>query len=214
MVLVITPRTIISIGRGIIKRRYDGRRGLDTNLSGIGRENPYVYNARVGLFDVDYLGHMNNAMYLCHAELARWEWTAYNEMLPKMRKISAHFLVKSCSVRYRQEIRPLFHPFQVDSFIAGLDDAHFWILQNFRDTSRDRAHAQVLVQGVVVKERQILKPQALLKEFGMNPDLIESVSINHLQDEFLQTAIESYSSFIDAMRSDASVDDMKRTSSP
>lgn len=57
MGLIHTPRTIVSICKGLLKRR---REPLETGAVGIGEGNRHVYQARLGLFDVDYLGHMNN----------------------------------------------------------------------------------------------------------------------------------------------------------
>lgn len=62
MGLVHTPRTIASICKGLLNRRRDPTEGL--RVMGIGEANRHVYHARLGLFDVDYLGHMNNGMYI------------------------------------------------------------------------------------------------------------------------------------------------------
>lgn len=45
---------------------------------GIGRANPHIYSARLGLFDVDYLGHMNNGEFI-HTE--------YNDFDPRFSNI-------------------------------------------------------------------------------------------------------------------------------
>ena len=66
MGLIHTPRTIVSICKGLLKRR---REPLDTGAAGIGEGNRHVYQAKLGLFDVDYLGHMNNGT---QHRLYRW----------------------------------------------------------------------------------------------------------------------------------------------
>ena len=159
------------------------------------------------MFDVDYLGHMNNAMYLSHAELARWEWTAYNGMLSAMTKKNIHFLVKGSCIRYRQEIRPIFRHFQIDSSIAGLDDKHFWIMQKFRYSSQDRIRCQILVQGVAVKGREVLNPAMFLKDIGMNSDLVDSLILPRVPNPTVEEMLERYAALEDAMRVDASHDD-------
>lgn len=213
MVLLTTPRTAFSIGKGLLKRRASGSETAAA-LSGIGLDNPYVYTARAGLFDVDFLGHMNNAMYLSHAELARWEWTAYNGMLSAMTKKNLHFLVKGSCIRYRQEIRPLFRHFQVDSCIAGLDEKHLWMTQKFRYSSDDRVRAQVMLQGVAVKGRHVLNPSVFLKDIGMDADIVDSLILPNVPNATVETMLECYSALEEAMRAEASEDDAQRGASP
>jgi acyl-CoA thioesterase FadM len=209
MVILTTPRTVFSIGKGLLKRSHGGA-GPAATASGIGSDNPHVYTARAGVFDVDYLGHMNNAMYLSHAELARWEWTAYNGMLSAMAKKNLHFLVKGSCIRYRQEIRPVFRRFQIDSCIAGLDEKHFWITQKFRYSSEDRVRAQVMVQGVAVKGRQVLNPSVFLKDMGMDTHLVESLILPNVPNATVEKMLECYVALEDAMRAEVSEDDALR----
>ena len=207
MVLLTTPRTLVSIGKGLLKRRADG--ATVAAMSGIGSDNPHVYTARAGFWDVDYLGHMNNAMYLSHAELARWEWTAYNGMLAAISKRNMTFLVKGSCIRYRQEIRPIFRKFQVDSCIEGLDEKHLWISQKFRYSSDDRVRAQVLVQGVAVKGREVLDPRIFLKDIGMDSDTVDSLSLPNVPNATVEAMLERYSALEDSMRAQASEDDKR-----
>ena len=78
MGLIHTPRTIYSILNGVYKRQMFLRQepttlsaAAATAVSGtpkntmtiaLGPTNPHIYQARLGLFDIDYLGHMNNGM--------------------------------------------------------------------------------------------------------------------------------------------------------
>jgi hypothetical protein len=62
MGLIHTPRTIASICRGLWNRRR-APPSASKLIVGVG-ENHHIYRARLGLFDVDYLGHMNNGKYL------------------------------------------------------------------------------------------------------------------------------------------------------
>jgi hypothetical protein len=56
MGVVHTPRTLISIAKGLWKSRQD------PNARNAAIGIPHIYTARLGVFDVDYLGHMNNGM--------------------------------------------------------------------------------------------------------------------------------------------------------
>jgi hypothetical protein len=64
MGLIHTPRTLYAIAKGLWKRRQHNRVAASANqpatIVGIGEGNHHIYEARLGLFDVDYLGHMNN----------------------------------------------------------------------------------------------------------------------------------------------------------
>ena len=118
MTIIHSPRVIASIVRGLREQ---------SSSNNVGIVSHHKYNARVGLFDVDYLGHLNNAAFLNHAEYARWQMTASNKILPVMYKTKTNFMVSSASCRYRAQVRPLFRKFQVQSIIAGLDDKNFWM---------------------------------------------------------------------------------------
>jgi len=61
MGLIHTPRVVASIGRGLYKRRM-AEGGVPPTKVGIGEENKHIYKARLGLFDVDYLGHLNKCV--------------------------------------------------------------------------------------------------------------------------------------------------------
>ena len=74
MGLIHTPRTIFSIAKGLSKRQWfyssNGKKKIpfdplmrDPKTVAIGLNNHHVYQARLGLFDVDYLGHMNNGTF-------------------------------------------------------------------------------------------------------------------------------------------------------
>lgn len=76
MGLIHTPRTIYSILNGVYKRQMFLRQQpppppttaavkgtpKNTMIISLGSNNPHIYQARLGLFDIDYLGHMNNGM--------------------------------------------------------------------------------------------------------------------------------------------------------
>jgi len=67
MVVVHAPRVALAILRG------RAQRARSSGDEGWGFFKPHVYSARAGVFfDIDGMGHMNNAAYLVHCELARW----------------------------------------------------------------------------------------------------------------------------------------------
>lgn len=192
MGLIHTPRTLASIAKGLW-RRHQLLGGASTTVTqpsskgsqtpiGFGLGNAYRYKSRVGLFDVDYLGHMNNAAYLSHAEFARWEMMSCNGLLSHFFKSKMHFIVASTAVRYRQEIRPLFGSFVVESFVAAMDERSVWIFQNFVTPKDGRLRTQVIVQGVLVAasgpKKGVTKPADVFTEsMGVDKDVVASLCV-------------------------------------
>lgn len=208
MGLVHTPRVLISLAKGLVKRRNDP----NSSLIGVGSANPYVYKARAGLFDVDYLGHLNNAAYLSHAELARWEMIAYNGVLDDMVKNKVNFMVASTSCRYRREIRPLFRQFQIDTSVAGLDDRNIWMTHNFRYPipGRSRIRAQIIVRGVAVQGREIIDPRAFFRDMvGIDKDVVERVTMPHVSLGEVEKLLEHYIGLEESLRDVAAKDDLR-----
>lgn len=122
MGIVHTPRVIATVARSYLKQSKN-----PAVRTRIGLADPHEYQARAGLFDVDYLGHLNNAAYLYHAEYARWAMSTENGWISAMMKSNSHFIVSAQSCRYRAEIRPVFRKFKIESILAGVDDKNMWL---------------------------------------------------------------------------------------
>jgi hypothetical protein len=99
------PRVVTAIARG-----YWQRRTPVDKLVGISA--PHVLDRRCGLWDVDVYGHMNNAAYLVHFEMARWNMAAQNGLLDWCVRERSAFIIGGLSLRFRKEIGP-FQPFEV-----------------------------------------------------------------------------------------------------
>jgi len=211
MGLVHTPRVIAAVARGYWRHRM-GRPlptdGSSSTLSGFGPLHPHVYHARANMFDVDYLGHMNNAAYLTHAELARWEWVASNGMLSSMIKHKIAFFVAGSTIRYRREIRPVYRKFEVQSHVAGLDDKYMWIYQTFRYPieGKNRIRAQYLLQGVAIQGRNILNPRDyFVNMVGLEPSFVDELSVT--KSPSMEDMIHRYQDLDQTFRVAASEDD-------
>jgi len=206
MGLVHTPRVIASVIKGLYKKYVNGLKPL-----GLGANNPHIYRAHAGIFDVDYLGHMNNAAYLQHAELARWELTAENGLLQGMVKAGAAYMVTGAVVRYRREIKPLFRKFEVESYLSGIDDHDMWIHQNFRhaEAGDHKIRGQVLIKGVVFRGRQRLNPREFLKnECGLDADLLDSITVSSESTQEFEREILHYKELELSLQQNAAKDDL------
>lgn len=205
MGLVHTPRVIISVMKGL----YQNRSKAFTASLGIGPSNPHIYTSRAGLFDVDYLGHMNNAAYLQHAELARWEWTAECGLMQGMIYARAAYVVTGASVRFRREVKPLFRTFEVHSHLMAMDDKDMWIAQTFRHAQKDdyKIRGQVLIKGAVIRGQERLDPRAFLKsDCGLDADLLDSITDDGSGEKFREE-VKLYKQMEASMQASAAQDD-------
>ena len=235
MAILHTPRTLISIGRGLLRRRRQRLAAINANDVDVdvdvdadedgainaskfigfvprntnnnnnnnnndesnrsnnnNNNNPHIYKNKPSiLFDIDYLGHMNNSAFLAHAEYARWEWTAETGLLETMFSNKINFIVTSSSIRYRKEIL-INNKFEIHSILKSINERNIYMYQTFRSsaTTNDgngngngngnggrggRILAQVLVQAVVTQNRKVIQPKQVLENMGLSNDIINSL---------------------------------------
>ena len=166
MVLLHVPRVCWSIVRGLAQQR--GAVGRPAHY-GFSREAPHVYHARVNaLLDADQFLHMNNASYLVHAELARWEMGMAGGQAVGTARMGAAFIVASTTMRFRRELRPL-QAFEIHSSMAAADERSMWFLQTFH--SRGDKVAGGICRAVLRKGRSVVEPQAFLASLGVTADV-------------------------------------------
>ena len=189
MGIVHVPRTVFAIAKGYFKRRTSPLPDAKKSLVGIGfKQPPYVYSSHAGLFDVDVMLHMNNASYLTHAELARWQWTAFGGTLEANIRSKSYFIVAASMIRFRREIQPL-KRFEIETRLGGIDDRNVWCYQTFHYSSdesydnkpgsaRGKILAQVLTQGVITNKGKVVNPRKWLEEhFPASKETIDEMSI-------------------------------------
>lgn len=187
MGIIHIPRTIAASVRGAVKRRLSPL--SDQEISLVGISQPHIYSSRAGIFDVDLMGHMNNAAYLQHAELARWEWSAFGGSLSQAIKTKSFFIVTASIIRYRREIVPL-KKFDIETRLVGLDDRNLWVYQTFHHhinkdkkqeeldgdkkqekldgPTRGKILAQILTQAVIAKTgKGVINPRTWLEDNSM-----------------------------------------------
>jgi acyl-CoA thioesterase FadM len=208
-----TPRTLYAVAKGLLNRNNNAK--LATKPPGIGSDNPHIYSAKMGVFDVDYMGHMNNASYLSHAEYSRWQMCAENGVISAMWNHSIHFVVLGSSIRYRKEVRPLFRAFRIETTISAIDDANFWIVHNFRhqsDPKNKRIMAQVLVQGAAIQGRNRVDPADLLIDHvGVEKPIVDALKLSSFSTASPSEAevIHTYKALQQSFQETASNDDSK-----
>lgn len=162
--LIHVPRVALAILRG------RAQRARSAAGEGWGFTKPHVYSARAGpLFDIDGLGHMNNAAYLVHCELARWELTAASGVLDYAMEQRAAFIVGMTAVQYRREIRPL-QRFEIHSQLVASDDKWMTIAHEFRPPGGGDILAVAVCRAVLKQRGRTCSPRVLLKAIGLDVD--------------------------------------------
>lgn len=212
MGLLHIPRVALSCARGYYLRRTAAESKAKVNILGVGPSNAHVYDGRCGLFDIDGFGHMNNASYLVHAELARWEMSAANGSLGANMSQQCAFLVTGCAVRYRREIGPLFRKFQIKTFVGGLDRRNLWVYHTFHypgdgGGKNGKVLAQILVQAVVAQNRTVLEPEAYLKEIcGIDEKEVDKLKNFH-ENDLMMNKRSRFEELQETLRASAAADD-------
>ena len=191
-------------------RRSLAKEGRNKNL-GLGPENSHIYRARVGLFDLDYAMHMNNAAFLSHAEYARWQMGAETGMMQSMVSHNIYLIATANYVRYRREVRPLFRSFQIESWVSAMDERNLWFIHNLRLDDTDRLRAQIFMQACFVQKGKVVPPRLFFHDVcGVADDLIDRVTWPDGQDVLHPDLLNAYRDLDDNMRSMAALDDEKQ----
>lgn len=118
---------------------------------------------RVGLFDADIFGELNNARYLTFAELARWDYSMRVGFVKIMRQKSWGLAVGGVSLRYRRRI-PLFRKFSVTAELVCHDGRWFYFLQEFH--SRGRICASALLKVGATSKQGLVPAAEVVDEVG------------------------------------------------
>ena len=166
MVLMI-PRAAAALVRG-----YMNKRSGDL-VPGAGFSVPHVVRTRCGLFDVDGFGHMNNAAYFTHCELARWQLIAEVGALAVMQRERLIFLVGSTVTRFRREVRP-FQPFEVHTQVLGWDARSVVYEHNLRLSADSPPLSQTLCRAVIKSKGKLVAPEAFFEAMGVPNELIQA----------------------------------------
>lgn len=121
---------------------------------------------RVGLFDIDFNMHINNARYMVFMERARWDHPIQTNTWNIMLQEKLNFIVAGIEMGYIREIR-FGKKFEIETHYVGWDDKYFYIEQRF--LVGDKIHAYGLVKAVFLQDGVIKKPADVAKILGVNP---------------------------------------------
>eukprot|EP00965_Chrysotila_dentata_P155319 5131203-Pleurochrysis_carterae.AAC.3 len=122
---------------------------------------------------------MNNAAYLVHCEMARWELSAASGLLGVCMQKRGAFLVATSAVRYRRPISPM-QRFEVHTSLAQCDERT--VVFDHAFVAEGQVHARAVCRAVVKSPSGLLSPSALLGSLGLSmpttvdPQVTEAVA--------------------------------------
>lgn len=119
---------------------------------------------RVGLMDIDFNMHINNARYMVFMERARWDHPVQTGTWDVMLKENLNFIVAGIEMGYIREIR-LGKKFEVETRYLGWDEKYFYLEQRF--IADGQIHAYGMVKAVFLQQGQKAEPCAVATVLGI-----------------------------------------------
>ncbi len=119
---------------------------------------------RVGITDIDFNLHINNARYLIYMERARWDQAIQNNLWTNLVKNKFNFVVASIEVGYIRELN-LFKKFTVESTYLGWDEKYFYLEQRF--VANGKLYTYGLVKVAFLHKGKIAVPEQAVKTLGI-----------------------------------------------
>ena len=126
---------------------------------------------RVGLMDIDFNMHINNARYMVFMERARWDHPVQTGTWDLMFKEKLNFIVAGIEMGYIREIR-LGKKFEVESRYLGWDEKYLYLEQRF--IADGKIHAYGMVKAVFLQKGKMAAPEKVAKILGITnaPDAL------------------------------------------
>ncbi len=163
--MIIPLRSLTAAARGWL-------RGLPAG-QGFGRASvPHVRSARAGMLDVDLFMHMNNASYLTHCELSRWEMFSALGLVRWSVRERAGFNVAAATMRYRRQIRA-FDAFEVHTRVVAIDPQNTYLTHDFCPVGGGPLLAQGLCRAVIKQGAATIDPRGVLAANGVGHETLD-----------------------------------------
>lgn len=118
-----------------------------------------IAHMRVGITDIDFNFHMNNAKYLNKMEMGRWIESYENGLLPILKKEKVLFFVAAIEITFLKEMK-VFEKYQVETTMVGADEKYIYMEQMLR--VRDKLCAHAIFKVAMLKGGKIFFPEKLM----------------------------------------------------
>lgn len=152
---------ITEIFRSIYLNRKNKR---NPNFNPLDFFEPARRQFRVGILDIDFNLHINNAKYLNYMERARWDLFVQNGTWDLTLKNRLNFIVASAEIGYIRELN-LFKKFEIESRYLGWDEKYFYLEQRF--IADDKIYSYGLVKAVFLKNKKRATPEEVLSALNL-----------------------------------------------
>jgi YbgC/YbaW family acyl-CoA thioester hydrolase len=80
--------------------------------------------------DLDFLLHMNNAVYFQVMDIARGDWLVRSKVWQRLRKKKLHLVVSDETIQFRKSLM-LGQKFTIETRVVGWDEKAFFVEQRF-----------------------------------------------------------------------------------
>jgi YbgC/YbaW family acyl-CoA thioester hydrolase len=119
---------------------------------------------RVGVRDIDFNLHINNARYMVFMERARWDHPIQTDTWDVMLKEKLNFIIAGIEMGYIREIR-YGKKFEVETRYLGWDEKYVYMEQRF--VVGDKIHAYGLVKAVFLQRGKLAVPADVASLLGI-----------------------------------------------
>lgn len=150
--------------REIIRSLIINQRNKSKGIQSLPFMSAIKRSFRVGLADIDFNMHINNARYMVFMERARWDHPVQTGTWDIMFKEKLNFIVAGIEMGYIREIR-LGKKFDVESRYLGWDDKYLYLEQRF--VADGKIHAYGLVKAVFLQRGKMTPPEQVAKILGI-----------------------------------------------
>lgn len=122
-----------------------------------------ILDLRVGIFDVDIFGELNNARHLTMMELGRWDYSQRIGFYSLMRRKKWAVVVGGASVRYRRRL-PFWTRYKLSTRMLCHDGRWFYFLQETKQ--KNQICSSALVKAGVSTRRGLIDAPVVIKEMN------------------------------------------------
>lgn len=139
-------------------------------------EGEHWSNHRAWPWQCDFNWHLNNALYLRNAELARWQWFARSRQIRAFYGEKMSFVVGSQLIVHTRAV-PFMSSHRIRTRTLGVDGGWLFVAQDFflnsaaKNLSDDKSHAAgVLLMAAILRRGKRVAPETFFSQMLMASD--------------------------------------------
>jgi YbgC/YbaW family acyl-CoA thioester hydrolase len=110
--------------------------------------------------DLDFLLHMNNAVYFQVMDIARGDWLVRSKVWQRLRKKKLHLVVSDETIQFRKSLT-LGQKFAIETKVVGWDEKAFFVEQRFVRNGELWANALVRLRALDAAQKPVRTDEVL-----------------------------------------------------